>query len=184
MLNRIFFVCLFLALSSAAPSLSCRWMDHKFRQFSKNSLDLIDTMASNSTNTTADDEEDVTVTFPDDLYSQASKASDDQKLAFTVQVLKEVVVLFEEDHSSASWPESTVENFLNIMTRQADGLHSCIRSHSHKKNKKLHMYFKRLSHHVLKNKGHSAEAWELIRKEITNHVMRTDQLVSSLLTTN
>ncbi|KAK2820659.1 hypothetical protein Q5P01_023618 [Channa striata] len=156
-------------------------MDHKFRQFSKNSLDLIDTMVIDSTHTTVDDEKDVTVTFPDDLYSQASKASDDDKLAFTVQVLKEVVVLFEEDHSSASWQESTVENFLNIMTQQADGLHSCIRNNSHTKSQKLHMYFKRLSHHVLKNKGHSAEAWELVRKEVKTHLQRTDQLVSSLL---
>ncbi|KAF3704170.1 Interferon a3 [Channa argus] len=157
MLHRVFFVCLFLALCSAASSLSCSWMDHKFRQFSKNSLDLIDTMAKNSTNTTGGAEEDDTVTFPSDLYSQASKASAEDKLDFTVQVLEEVVRLFEADHSSASWQESTVENFLNIVTRQAEGLRSC---------------------------GHSAEAWELIRKEITTHLLRTDPLVSSLLKTN
>ncbi|XP_067345247.1 interferon a3-like [Channa argus] len=185
MLHRVFFVCLFLALCSAASSLSCSWMDHKFRQFSKNSLDLIDTMAKNSTNTTGGAEEDDTVTFPSDLYSQASKASAEDKLDFTVQVLEEVVRLFEADHSSASWQESTVENFLNIVTRQAEGLRSCTGGHKHKKkNKKLHMYFKRLSHHVLENKGHSAEAWELIRKEITTHLLRTDPLVSSLLKTN
>ncbi|KAF3704169.1 Interferon a3 [Channa argus] len=217
MLHRVFFVCLFLALCSAASSLSCNWMDHKFRQFSKNSLDLIDTMANNSTSTTGGAEEDDTVTFPSDLYSQA-RASAEDKLGFTVQVLEEVVRLFEADHSSASWQESTVENFLNIVTRQAEGLRSCIGAHIHtKKNKKLHMYFKRLSHHVLENKasfsidlsndnthihlviiigliiehqinsslqGHSAEAWELIRKEIKTHLLRTDQLVSSLLTTN
>nr|QYW22335.1 interferon d1 [Channa argus] len=184
MLHRVFFVCLFLALCSAASSLSCNWMDHKFRQFSKNSLDLIDTMANNSTSTTGGAEEDDTVTFPSDLYSQA-RASAEDKLGFTVQVLEEVVRLFEADHSSASWQESTVENFLNIVTRQAEGLRSCIGAHIHtKKNKKLHMYFKRLSHHVLENKGHSAEAWELTRKEIKTHLLRTDQLVSSLLTTN
>uniref|UniRef100_A0A4W6F3H8 Uncharacterized protein n=1 Tax=Lates calcarifer TaxID=8187 RepID=A0A4W6F3H8_LATCA len=129
MLNRILFVCLFLALYSAGSSLSCRWMDHKFRQYSENSLDLLDTM--------------VTV-----KHCQKCVPAED-KLGFTVQVLEEMAVLFEEDHSAASWEESTVKDFVNIVTQQADGLHSCT-GHSHKKkNKKLHMYFKRLSGHVL-----------------------------------
>lgn len=52
----------------------------------------------------------------------------EDKLAFTVQVLEEVAALFEEDHSSAaSWEESTVEDFVNVVTQQADGLRPCVR---------------------------------------------------------
>uniref|UniRef100_A0A7N8XJM7 Interferon phi 4 n=1 Tax=Mastacembelus armatus TaxID=205130 RepID=A0A7N8XJM7_9TELE len=171
MLSRVFFVCLFLGLYSAGSSLSCRWMDHKFGQYSKNYLDLLNTMVSEA--------EVDTVAFPSDLYSQA-----EDKLGFTVQILEEVALLFEKDHSSASWDSSTVENFLNIVTMQANSLHSCVSLSHKKKNKKLHMYFKRLSHHVLERMGHSAEAWELIRKEIQTHLMRTDLLVSSLQTAN
>uniref|UniRef100_A0A7N8XHS0 Uncharacterized protein n=1 Tax=Mastacembelus armatus TaxID=205130 RepID=A0A7N8XHS0_9TELE len=171
MLSRVFFVCLFLGLYSAGSSLSCRWMDHKFGQYSKNYLDLLNTMANNSTNRTEEAEVD-TVAFPSDLYSQAAKASAEDKLGFTVQILEEVALLFEKDHSSASWDSSTVENFLNIVTMQANSLHSCVSLSHKKKNKKLHMYFKRLL----------AEAWELIRKEIQTHLMRTDLLVSSLQT--
>uniref|UniRef100_A0A4W6F013 Uncharacterized protein n=1 Tax=Lates calcarifer TaxID=8187 RepID=A0A4W6F013_LATCA len=97
------FVCLFLALYSAGSSLSCRWMDHKFRQYSENSLDLLDTMVNNSTNSTEDAEVEDTVAFPNDLYSQASKASAEDKLGFTVQVLEEMA-------------ESTVKDFVNIVT--------------------------------------------------------------------
>nr|AFP94214.1 IFN2 [Oplegnathus fasciatus] len=183
MLSRTFLVCLFLSLCSAGSSLSCRWLDHKFRQHSENSLDLLETMVNNSTNTTEDAGVKDTVAFPNELYSQASKAAAEDKLGFTVQVLEETAALFEEDHSSASWEENTVENFVNVVTQQADGLRSCIGSHK-KKNKKLHMYFKRLSSHVLEQMGHSAEAWELIRNEIQTHLMRADLLVSSLLTTN
>ncbi|XP_075948929.1 interferon a3-like [Anarhichas minor] len=190
MLSRVLLVCLSLSLYSSASSLSCRWVDHKFRQHSRNSLDLIDTMVSallldiahNSTNTT----EDAEVNFPNDLYRQASKASlfffqAEDKLSFTVQILEEMAALFEEDHSNASWEENTVDHFLIVVTQQADGLHSC--SHGQKKkNKKLHMHFKRLSRHVLEQMGHSAESWELIRKEMKTHLMRADQLVLSLLT--
>ncbi|CAB1444880.1 unnamed protein product [Pleuronectes platessa] len=160
--------------------MSCRWMDNKFKQYSENSLNLLDMMVHNSTNTI-----ELTVAFPEDLYSQASKASAQDKLGFTVKVLKGVANLFEKDYSSASWEEKRVDDFLNIVTQQADGLHSCMVGHSHKKNnKKLHRYFERLSNQVLKQMDYSAESWELIRKEIKTHLMRSDLLISSLLNIN
>ncbi|XP_019217734.1 interferon a3-like isoform X1 [Oreochromis niloticus] len=189
MMSRILFTCQFLGLVTAGSSLSCKWMDEKFRQHNEETLNLLDTMVYNSTNTTEDAEVEVTVAFPNHLYRQASKASAEDKLAFTVQVLEEVAALFEEDHSSASWEDSTVRNFLNIVNKQAEELHSCIGSHSHKKKNsqlyfKTEMYFKRLSDDVLKKKGHSVEAWEVIRKETKAHLMRAEQLASSLHTAN
>ncbi|XP_063749285.1 interferon a3-like [Eleginops maclovinus] len=179
MLNGIFFVCLSLSLCAAGSSVSCKWMQHKFQQFSKNSLDLIDSMANNSTNTT----EGAGVDFPNHLYNVASKASAEDKLRFTVQILEEMVVLFDEDKNNASWVKNTEENFLQIVTQLADGLRSCIGNHSHKKkNRKIQMYFKRLTSHVLEPKDHSAEAWELIRREMKTHLVRADLLASSLLT--
>ena len=50
------------------------------------------------------------------------------KLSFTVQVLQEMAALFEEDYSSASWEENTVQNFLQVVTQQADKLQSCVSS--------------------------------------------------------
>lgn len=50
----------------------------------------------------------------------------EEKVAFTVQVLKEVCALMEEDDSSSSWEEVTVENFLSVVNKQADELLSCV----------------------------------------------------------
>ncbi|XP_078019819.1 interferon a3-like [Epinephelus lanceolatus] len=140
-------------------------------------INLIKTMASNSTNSTEDAEVDDTVSFPNHLYSQASKASAEDKVAFTVQILEEMVALLEGGYSSASWEENTEENFLSVVSRQAVGLRSC--TVHHKESKKLHVYFKRLSSHVLEQMGHSAEAWELIRREMKSHLKRVDQLLLS-----
>ncbi|XP_038152803.1 interferon a3-like [Cyprinodon tularosa] len=183
MLNRIFLACVFLALYCACSPLSCRWMDQKFRQHSQNSLDLLDGMVNNSTNSTQDEEQSA-VAFPHHLYSHVSKASAEGKLAFTVHILREISALFEDDYSSSSWQETTVENFLNVVNKQADELQSCIKGHAHMKKKhntKLHIYFQRLSHDILKKMGHSAEAWELIRREIKVHLMKVDHLVSTVL---
>ncbi|KAM4526319.1 uncharacterized protein V3H82_000737 [Fundulus diaphanus] len=128
MLSRIFFACVFLGLFCACSSLSCRWMDHKFRQYSENALNVLDMMANNGTNSTEDGEQ-THEAFPYHLYSQASKASAEGKLSFTVHILREVSALFEEDHSSSSWQEITVEHFLNVVNKQADELHSCAYHH-------------------------------------------------------
>lgn len=90
--------------------------------------------------------------FPNDLYRQAFNASvshtahiescgfhrmfnkcllllllqAEDKMAFTVQVLNETAALFEEDYSAASWDENTVENFVNVISQQADSLRSCV----------------------------------------------------------
>ncbi|XP_042078782.1 interferon a3 [Haplochromis burtoni] len=184
MISRIFFACLFLGMYSTGSLLGCKWIVNdrgdimgQFRVYNKRALGFLDMMI------TKDAEIEHTVAFPNRLYRKTSKATAEDKLAFTVQILEEVAALFEEDHSSASWEENTVENFLNIVNKQAEELRSCIGSHSHKKKTtKLHMYFKRLSHHILKEMGHSAEAWEVIRKETKAHLMRAEQLASSLHT--
>ncbi|XP_049420332.1 interferon a3-like, partial [Epinephelus fuscoguttatus] len=139
---------------------------------------LISGLCSENKRTANEDAEvDDTVSFPNHLYSQASKASAEDKVAFTVQILEEMVALLEGGYSSASWEENTEENFLSVVSRQAVGLRACIGSH--RESKRLHMYFKRLSHHVLMRMGHSAEAWELIRREMKSHLKRVDQLISS-----
>ncbi|KAK5602628.1 hypothetical protein CRENBAI_006601 [Crenichthys baileyi] len=117
MLTRIFFACVFLGLFCACSPLNCKWMDHKFRQYSENSLDLLDMMANNSTNSTEDEEQN-TVAFPHHLYTQVSKAPAEGKLAFTVQILKEVCALFEEDDSSSSWQRSQSSTFSMLSTNR------------------------------------------------------------------
>ncbi|XP_076616413.1 interferon phi 4 [Chaetodon auriga] len=183
MLYRILFVCLALSVFSAASSLSCRWMTHKFKEHSEDYLEQLDMMADNSTNSTGDAAAGNTAAFPNELYDQASEAAAEDKVAFTVQILDETAALFEEDHSSAPWEEVTMETFINVVTQQADGLRSCIGSHN-PKNMKLQRYFTRLSRSVLKKLGHSAEAWELIRQQVKKHLLRADQLISSLPSTN
>uniref|UniRef100_A0A8C6PYY7 Uncharacterized protein n=1 Tax=Nothobranchius furzeri TaxID=105023 RepID=A0A8C6PYY7_NOTFU len=162
--HRVLFACVCLGLYSACSSLSCRWMDQKFSQFSGASLDLLDMMIS-------EDEEVIIIPFPHYLYRQASRAPMEDKVAFMVQILKEVSSLFEEDHVSSSWEEVTEENFLSVINQQADELHSCVRViHI----SMLHMYFKRLSRTVFGQMGHSREAWELVLKEIKAHLIKPE----------
>ncbi|XP_039901647.1 interferon a3-like [Simochromis diagramma] len=102
---------------------------------------------------------------------------DEDKLAFIVQILKELFALFEKHRSSAPWEENTVENFLSIVDKMAEELNSCVGSHS---NTTQLTHFKSLSNETLKANGYSAEAWETIRNITEDHLSQCGFLVNSL----
>nr|CAM82750.1 type I interferon 1 [Takifugu rubripes] len=174
-------VCLSLCVYSQGSPLGCRWLDDKFRQYSHKSLELLDTMVNNSTNSSVEPEE--MVIFPQELYRQTFNASAEDKLALAAQIMNETVALLMEDHSGASWDEKQVENLVNVLTQQADNLQACMVSPGHKRSEEVERYFNRLSNHILKKMDYSAAAWELIREEIETLLMQTHLLVSTLLST-
>ncbi|KAJ0060045.1 hypothetical protein NL108_002835 [Boleophthalmus pectinirostris] len=177
MLNKILLVCL---LFSAGSSLTCKWMDRDFKQYSESALVLLKTMKTNSID---DIEVDDAVAFPDQLYKHASKQSREERLSFVAHVLDEIYALFEENQTHASWPENTVDDFLNIISQQANGVRRCAgkqTTNHHKKNhRKMSLYFKRLSRHVLEHMDYSADAWEFVREEVRIHLHKVHLLASS-----
>ncbi|XP_055006002.1 interferon a3-like [Boleophthalmus pectinirostris] len=177
MMFRMILLC---ALVGAGSALSCRWIEHNYGDYRDNSLVLLSAVGNNSIssfNSTEDADLQDTVAFPNELYNHASNAITEERLRFMAQLLDEIVSLFEEDQSAASWHESAVDDFLNVITQQADGLRSCVTNQSSKrKNKKLSLYFKRLST-LLEQMGHNAEAWEWIRREVKLHLQRADLLI-------
>nr|XP_061787655.1 interferon a3-like [Nerophis lumbriciformis] len=171
---------LLLSLVEAAPVLKCRWSYEKYYQ---TSLRLLDRMAANAT-------EDVEnpLPFPKDEYELESKHSVEHRLTFVAHLLHEVQDLFDHENiSSASWDETTLEHFLAVVYRERVDLQDCIAlmdklhngSEKKSKNQPLRKYFKELSRMVLEEKEYSAEAWEMIRKEVKLHLFRATQLIPS-----
>ncbi|XP_072312597.1 interferon a3-like [Eucyclogobius newberryi] len=178
MLNKILLVCV---LFTAGSSLTCKWMDKDFQIYSKASLALLKTMKKHSKNSTDEFELDDAAAFPNELYKHASEESRVERLRFVAHVLGEIDALFEQDQTHASWSASSAEDFLNIISQQADAVRSCVGKHKHhlKNQRKMSLYFKRLSRHVLEHMGHSADAWELVREEIQLHLHRVHILATS-----
>uniref|UniRef100_H3C0V7 Interferon n=1 Tax=Tetraodon nigroviridis TaxID=99883 RepID=H3C0V7_TETNG len=170
-------LCLSLCVCSQGSPLGCRWLEEKFTQYSSLSLNLLDNMKSNSTNSSLEAED--TAIFPEVLYRQTFNASAEDRLAFAAQILNETAALFEEDYSGASWEEKSVENFVNILTQQADNLGSCVASPGQSRSKELHKYFTRISTHILRKTDHSAGAWELVREKIRSLLMRAHLLLTT-----
>uniref|UniRef100_A0A3B4AMM9 Uncharacterized protein n=1 Tax=Periophthalmus magnuspinnatus TaxID=409849 RepID=A0A3B4AMM9_9GOBI len=164
MMFRMILVC---ALVGAGSALSCRWMEHKYRDYRDNSLGLLNAMVNNSIssiNSTEDADLEDAVAFPNELYNVASKAIVSRQMIHYKQMMMDYLH-FRQRRGSDSW--------------HTDGLRSCVASQSLKrKNRKLSMYFKRLST-LLEQMSHSAEAWEWIHTEVKLHLQRADLLIAA-----
>uniref|UniRef100_A0A8C6SQK3 Uncharacterized protein n=1 Tax=Neogobius melanostomus TaxID=47308 RepID=A0A8C6SQK3_9GOBI len=142
-------------------------MERKYQEYRDSSLAQLNAMANNTISINSTEDYEDAVTFPNELYNQASKA--EERLRFVVQLLEEIFALFDgEDQTFVSWQEMAVDDFLNVITQQADGLRSCVSGP---------WQLIVLGKHFDKTTGHSAETWEWIRKEVKLHLLRSDMLV-------
>ncbi|KAL2078648.1 hypothetical protein ACEWY4_026333 [Coilia grayii] len=149
----------------------CPWMQHKFQQYSKKYLILLEEMGGKVT------EDSVGVHFPDELYKLAKKSEPERLSWFVAQVLEEVSELLDGDLEDADWDEKKVKDFMSTLDTQLDGTLSCVGSKT-RRNKRLHLYFKKLRNETLGKMEDKTQAWELIRKEVYNHLRRVNHLAS------
>ncbi|CDQ88876.1 unnamed protein product [Oncorhynchus mykiss] len=87
-----------------------------------------------------------------------------------------------------TWNKKNLDDFLKILERQFETLNSCVIlfhfvrhvSPAMKPERRLKRYFKKLNRKVLRKMNYSAQAWELIRKEMKRHLQILDILVAQL----
>uniref|UniRef100_A0A8C5N6V2 Interferon a3-like n=1 Tax=Gouania willdenowi TaxID=441366 RepID=A0A8C5N6V2_GOUWI len=171
MMKKLFACVILCALCvSSGFTLRCPWIDQKFKQYSEETVKLLDNMVKNSTNTSIE----LDLAFPHHMYERASKAPAEEKLGFLVQVLNEVFALFEEDHTDAHWDEKKVNDFLNVLSRQAAELNACVSISTEINNHQPH----RETHSATKA---GSEAWEITRKEVKVHLLNVDLVASALV---
>ncbi|XP_063077030.1 interferon phi 4 [Engraulis encrasicolus] len=166
-------------------------MQHKFQQYSRKCLALLDQMGGEVT-------EDISpVHFPEDLYKLAKKSEPERLTWFVAQVLQEVSELMdgaleeveeeeeeskeeeskEEGEEVLQWEEKEVKDFMSTLDTQLEGTLSCVHS-KNKKSRRLHLYFKKLRNETVEKMEDKVKAWELVRKEVRNHLRRVNHLAS------
>nr|AMT92192.1 interferon 4 [Ctenopharyngodon idella] len=149
---------LLLSVCSVSSVLSCRWIKHKFQHHHGISLDLIKTMGEKIHN----DHEDINP-IPYEMINNHRKAETEKQILFVIQALVEIAGLF--DDAVVPWDSTKLDDFLNIVHTQIDGLRSC-GEYKMKRNKKLHLYFERLRQMTELNKEDGGKSWEIVRKRV------------------
>ncbi|XP_059386167.1 interferon phi 4 [Carassius carassius] len=155
---RLVQLCLLLSACGFSSVLGCRWIKHKFQHHHGVSLDLIRKKGEKVHN----DHEDVNP-IPYELINNHRRAEPEKQILFVIQALKEITVLF--DDAVVPWDAKKLEDFLNVMHEEIDGLRSC-GAYKMKRNKKLHLYFERLRRMTGLNMEGRDHSWEIVRKRI------------------
>ncbi|XP_026079077.1 interferon phi 4 [Carassius auratus] len=155
---RLVQLCLLLSVCGFSSVLGCRWIKHKFHHHHRVSVDLIRKMGEKIHN----DHEDVNP-IPYELINNHRSAEPEKQILFVIQALKEITVLF--DDAIVPWDAKKLEDFLNVMHEEIDGLRSC-GAFKMKRNKKLHLYFERLRRMAELNTEGRDHSWEIVRKRI------------------
>ncbi|XP_055031197.1 interferon phi 4 isoform X2 [Misgurnus anguillicaudatus] len=147
------------AMCIICPVMSCMWIKHKYLQHQTVSLHLIEKMGERII------KGHIGINpIPHELLNNQKTAEPDKQLLFIIQTLEEIAGLFE-DAESAPWDHKIIDDFLNIINEQINGLRSC-GTFKMKRNKKLHLYFIRLRQMTEVKTEDSDKSWEIIRRRV------------------
>ncbi|XP_073685093.1 interferon a3-like [Garra rufa] len=167
---RLVQLCLLLSACGFSSVLSCRWIEHKFKQHHGSSLNLIRNMGEKIHN----DHKDINP-IPHDLINEHREAEREKQIQFVIQALIEITALF--DDAVVPWGAKKRDDFLAVMHEEIDGLRSC-GAYKMKRNKKLHLYFKRLRQMTEVNKD-GGQSWEIVRKRVISFMNQLEFFTSS-----
>uniref|UniRef100_A0A8C7UA87 Interferon a3-like n=1 Tax=Oncorhynchus mykiss TaxID=8022 RepID=A0A8C7UA87_ONCMY len=119
-----------------------------------------------------------------DITKQNAPVED--KVRFRNEAIYKITKLFDGNMKFVTWNKKNLDDFLKILERQFETLNSLLFhfvrhvSPAMKPERRLKRYFKKLNRKVLRKMNYSAQAWELIRKEMKRHLQILDILVAQL----
>ncbi|XP_057213811.1 interferon phi 4 [Triplophysa rosa] len=155
-------LCLVLSVCTLRSVLGCRWIKHKFQHHHRVSLDLIEKMGEKIIE--GHKNKSSINPIPYELINSYRTVEAEKQILFVIQTLMEITGVFE-DADSAPWDKSTMEDFSNIIHEQIDGLQLC-GAFKTKRNKKLHLYFRRLRQMIELKTEDAGKGWEIIRARV------------------
>ncbi|KAJ8345455.1 hypothetical protein SKAU_G00296480 [Synaphobranchus kaupii] len=153
-------------------SLQCKWTQYKLRKLNEKSIQLLTDMGGSFPHKCL--KENVKLMFPDGAYDITRESQNDDIASVAYGALRDLVKIFNNDLTSTSWDTEKLGFFKNILSRQIENLEQCVGgemtfsgdgSLPSDDNGRLKSYVESLNT-LLKEKGQSACAWEVVRKEV------------------
>nr|AYQ96195.1 IFN3 precursor [Anguilla japonica] len=173
-------ICAFLLLSDHSFSMKCK--QHILRDRNAQCIRLLTDMGGDFPVKCL--KENVKLMFPKGVYDITSKSQDHDIAAVAYDALRDVVKIFNNSLVSTSWDPEKLGLFKHKLSLQIENLEQCVRGEmtfsgdgSFKEdNGRLKSYFERLTT-FLKEKGQSACAWEVVRKEVSYNLKKLQEFL-------
>ncbi|XP_046894611.1 interferon a3-like [Hypomesus transpacificus] len=151
----------------------CDWLRYSYGLLSAESLKMLQEMGGDYT------EDPSPVPFPESQYKKIYSAEPKDQVRFLNESIYQITRLFNGNMQAVKWDSKKLDDFLNLNYRQFSELKSCVPPQV-RPDKNLRRYFRKLNRKVLRKMKHSADAWELIRKETKSHLLRLDIIAAQL----
>uniref|UniRef100_A0A4W5N9G8 Uncharacterized protein n=1 Tax=Hucho hucho TaxID=62062 RepID=A0A4W5N9G8_9TELE len=171
-------ICLTLFCQGTAASTPCRWTQFRLGELNDRSINLLSDMGGLFPLMCV--EENVEQMFPEDLYKN-TKGEDVSVVA--LETMRYVEQLYNNSLMSVTWNKAKLNLFQNVIYRQVQNLELCVvggvwESSGDGGSVALKTYFNKLNA-VLKEKEHSACAWEIVRKEVRENLVQFKKFIDS-----
>ncbi|XP_058858780.1 interferon a3-like [Acipenser ruthenus] len=175
--------CIFVMVAvSQSFSLGCKWIQHRYKDVSRDSLQLITHMGKEFV---MNEEHVENIPSPGGVYITNSQVSN---ISIIYKVLHHISKLYNGNMDSVRWDREKLDRFQSNLHTQTVHLKQCMdkevihSSGDHgKENQRIIHYFKKLENY-LKRKKNSAHAWEIIRTQVWKHLQHLDLITASLRT--
>ncbi|XP_036408786.1 interferon a3-like [Megalops cyprinoides] len=168
---KIWNVCLVLYFFDHSFSMQCEWTKFKLGKLNEESIQLLRNMGGSFPPGCF--QENVEPMFPEDAYKLSGETRNDGIASVAYEALKDTARIFK-DLTFTTWDHEKLRLFKNILSRQVENLEQCVQGEMAFSgdgnsdaggNRALKLYFEKLNT-LLKEKGQSACAWEIVRKEL------------------
>uniref|UniRef100_A0A674DBB8 Uncharacterized protein n=1 Tax=Salmo trutta TaxID=8032 RepID=A0A674DBB8_SALTR len=153
------------------------WTQFRLGRLNDVSIALLSDMVRNLNCTSP---ENVEQTFPEDLYKNTEG---EDVYVVALEAMRYVEQLYNNSLTSVTWNKTKLNMFQNVIYRQVQNLELCVvggvwESSGDGWSVTLKTYFNKLNT-VLKEKEHSACAWEIVRKEIRENLVQFKKFIDS-----
>ncbi|XP_055799465.1 interferon a3-like [Salvelinus fontinalis] len=170
-------ICLTLFCQGTAASTPCNWTQFRLGKLNDLSIDLLSDMGGLFPLKCV--EENVEL-FPEDVYKN-TEGEDVSVVA--LEAMRYVDQLYNNSLTPVTWNKTELNRFQNVIYRQVHNLELCVvgggwKSSGDGGSVTLKTYFNKLNT-VLKDKEHSACAWEIVRKEIRENLVQFKKFIDS-----
>ncbi|XP_061080611.1 interferon a3-like [Conger conger] len=176
-------ICAVLLFLNHSLSLQCKWTQYKLGKLNAECIQLLTDMGGSFPAECL--KENIKLMFPEGAYDTTSEPQNSDAASVAYDALRDVEKIFHNDMSSTSWDPEKLELLKNLLSRQTENLEQCVSTkmtstgdgtRPSDDNGRLKPYFERLNT-LLKEKGQSACAWEVVRKEVRHSLEKLQQFL-------
>nr|XP_060615679.1 interferon beta-like [Anolis sagrei ordinatus] len=174
-----------MVLITEVSSQNCDQLRSRLRQANQVHLELLNSKMNSTISTIPQQCFDDVFNFSPKTYLKHLDVSEEENAKVAIQeVLQQTGDIFKQNNTEMPWDENSLRAFHAGLDQQSENLKSCLSASPRSQriqltSLKVKKYFRSLSN-LLKEKGYSRCAWEIVQMQVKQCFLWTDKLIQMI----